>query len=220
MDIRFLYKDKSLVICEKPTGISSESPGLPDLISRDLHRIVYPVHRLDYGTGGVCIQACTKDACTALQRLFSEGKVCKEYLAVISGKPDSDKGIYRDLLYHDPRLNKSYVVKKMRKGVKEAICSWQVVDSVDSDDSVLSLVHVFLGTGRTHQIRVQFASHCLPLVGDRKYGSRLSAEYPALWANRIFFPHPYIPERKVEAESLPPDRYPWNRFSFHGINLM
>ena len=211
-DIRIIYKDKELLVCEKPVGISSESPGLPDILRHKIHSVCYPVHRLDIGTGGVCVQALNKKACSDLQQLFQAGKVSKEYLAVISGMPETFSGEYRDYLFHDTHRNKTYVVKTLRKGSKEAFCSWKVVETVKKENQTLSLVRVFLKTGRTHQIRVQFASRGFPLVGDRRYGSRIKSDITALWSNRICFQHPDNPEQIIDAVCAPPAVFPWILF--------
>lgn len=211
MDLRILFIDKDFVICEKPVGISCESPGLPDLVKEIIHYDCYPVHRLDAGTGGVCILAFTKKACNTLSVLFQKGYVKKEYLAVLSGKPSEESGVFRDWLFHDKERNKSYVVGNQRKGVKEAVCEWKMLESVNEKEKMMSLIRVNIQTGRTHQIRAQFASRGLPLVGDRRYGSRIKSEMIGLWANHIILPHPSRPG-EIEAFSFPPDQYPWNRF--------
>ncbi len=215
--IPVLYADKNFIICSKPIGVLSESPGLPDILQDQLGNRVYPVHRLDQGTGGLCVLAFSANACTALQNLFLKEKVIKKYLAVISGKPETQNGSFRDYLYHDKRSNKSYVVKQKRKGVKEALCDWNVIGSSLWDDLPLSLVCVSLHTGRTHQIRVQFASRSLPLVGDRKYGSRIKADSPALWAYSLSFPHPWQNGLSVEVSDLPKGLFPWTLFDLSAL---
>ena len=212
MDIQFLYVDNDLVVCSKPVGVSSESPGLPDLVRESLNRSVYPVHRLDQTTGGACVLALSPAVCTQMQKQFTQDLVKKEYLAIIAGSPDSENGTYNDLLFHDKRVNKTFVVYRQRKGVKEASCDWKHIRSVTDGDQLLSLMRVSLHTGRTHQIRVQFSSRGYPLVGDKKYGSRLKAKSPSLWACRIVFDHPVIKGKSVDAISVPPDCYPWNLF--------
>lgn len=219
MTIPVLYCDNSLIVCEKPVGISSESPGLPDLLREQEGFAVFPVHRLDRTTGGACILARSPKACTALQLLFQQNRVVKEYLAVVAGVPEAASGSYSDLLYHDQRTNKTYVADKLRKGVKSAACDWSVLESVDCSGGRISLVRVRLHTGRTHQIRVQFASRRMPLAGDRRYGSRVKASAPALWSERIRFPHPFIQEKTVEAVSAPPALFPWSCFQQAGILL-
>jgi len=211
--VRVLYRDSSLIVCEKPVGVSSESPGLPDLVSAQLGLAVYPVHRLDQTTGGVCILACSPQSCTSLQSLFQQDRIVKEYLAVIAGVPKAGSGSWSDLLYHDRRTNKTYIADKMRKGVKEAFCEWMLLETVEKSGNTMSLVRVRLHSGRTHQIRVQFASRQMPLVGDRRYGSRIRADVPALWSARISFPHPFFAEKTVDIVSCPPDAFPWNAFS-------
>ena len=212
-ELRLLYADSFLVVCDKPVGVSSESPGLPDLLQGRIGSEVFPVHRLDRLTGGVCVLALSRGICSQMQSLFLGDRVLKEYLAIISGVPETDSGMFCDLLYHDTRTNKTFVVDKQRKGVKEARCEWKLERTVDSPpEGKLSLLRIRLHTGRTHQIRVQFASRKMPLVGDRRYGSRITAAAPALWAARISFPHPAVRGKTVDVASAPPDSFPWSCF--------
>ena len=212
MDIRFLYADESLLVCEKPVGVSSESPGLPDLIQEQEGFPVFPVHRLDQTTGGAMMLARSPAACAALQRQFQEDLVIKEYLAVVSGVPETDSGLFSDLLYHDQRSNKTFVVDKPRKGVKEAFCSWTVVETTEGAQGALSLIRIRLHSGRTHQIRVQFASRKMPLVGDRRYGSRIKTHAPALWSARLCFSRPFSDGGMIDVFSSPPAVFPWSCF--------
>ena len=217
MEIPLLYTDPSLIVCVKPVGVSSESPGLPDLVAEQCSCKALPVHRLDQGTGGVIVLARTSAACASMQRLFQENKVRKEYLAVISGCPEEREGFFTDLLWHDRQKNKSYVVNRRRAGVKEASCAWELVNSTVYDGQKIALIRVVLHTGRTHQIRVQFGSRGFPLVGDRKYGSRQPAETVALWASSISFTRPDQKSGSVSVTSLPPDRFPWNLFDLSAV---
>ena len=212
MEIPVLYSDNHLTVCEKPVGVSSESPGLPDLVSEQTGRKTFPVHRLDAGTGGAVILAFSAAACAAAQKLFQQDLVLKEYLAVVSGIPESCSGRFEDLLFHDRNRNKTYVVDRMRGGVKKAICEWTLLETAAAGEETLSLIRVRLHTGRTHQIRAQFASRGFPLAGDRRYGSRIKADAPALWAARVSFPHPLIKDRVVDALSTPPSVFPWTLF--------
>ncbi len=217
VEIPLLYTNPSLIVCVKPVGISSESPGLPDLVAEQCGCKVLPVHRLDQGTGGVIVLARTSAACASMQRLFQENKVKKEYLAVISGCPEEIDGVFTDLLWHDRQKNKSFVVDRRRAGVKEASCAWKLMNSTFYDGQKIALIRVFLHTGRTHQIRVQFGSRGFPLVGDRKYGSRLAAETFALWASAISFPRPDQKSGSLSFTSLPPDIFPWNLFDLSAV---
>ena len=213
MMIPVLYRDDALVVCEKPVGVSSESPGLPDLVREQENFAVFPAHRLDRTTGGTCVLARSPRSCAALQQLFQQDCVCKEYLAAVCGVPEKESGSFTDLLFHDPRINKTFVADRPRKGVREAFCEWSVLETAEFSGERISLVRVRLHTGRTHQIRVQFASRRMPLVGDRRYGSRIRAAAPALWAERIRFPHPFDSGRTVDVSSAPPDLFPWSCFT-------
>ncbi|MGN0982643.1 MAG: pseudouridine synthase, partial [Candidatus Limivicinus sp.] len=124
----------------------------------------------------------TKAAAAELSRLVQQGEMKKEYLAAARGCPEQDAGILEDLLFHDQRKNKSYVVKRERKGVKKARLSFRVLARTEE----ASLVQVRLFTGRTHQIRVQFASRGMPLLGDARYGG--GGGKLALWSVRLSFP--------------------------------
>lgn len=207
-----LYQDAHLLLVEKPVGLLSQedAKGGDSLPARLAMRglPVKPVHRLDRHTGGVMVYARTGKAAAALSALVGQhDRFLKEYLAVIHGCPTAKSGEMEDLLYHDAQRNKSYPVKRERKGVRLARLSYEVLASTEE----LSLVMIRLHTGRTHQIRVQFASRGMPLWGDRLYGG--GDGVPALWSYRLTFPHPFADET-VTAESHPPtDTFPWCLFA-------
>lgn len=179
MDI--LYSDRDLAVILKPTGMDSEHQ-VPQAIQAALGGGVYPIHRLDANVSGVMVYTRTRSAAAALSKAVQEGSFVKEYRALVHGVPP-ENGVWEDFLFKDSRKNKVFVVKKERKGVKKA--SLEFTRLTDSDPS---LVHIRLHTGRSHQIRVQFASRGFPLVGDHKYGSRDSAAAPMLFSCRITFP--------------------------------
>lgn len=205
MDI--LYTDKHLSLCVKPVGVLSEEGGMPELLEKETGRKHLCVHRLDRAVGGLMVYAKTPAAAGKLSAQIADRSFIKEYLAVISGRPEADEGTMRDLLFKDSAKNKSYVVKRMRKGVKEAELDYKVLDCKEN----ASLVRIRLKTGRSHQIRVQFSSRAMPLLGDVKYGSTEKSCQIALWSNRLCFKHP-ISSEMLDFSAAPPDEYPWNLF--------
>lgn len=210
--MKVLFEDKHLLVCEKPAGILSEPDGsgndIITLCNQHAGAPCFPVHRLDRGTGGVMVVAKTKAAAGKLSAMVSDRAFSKEYLAVVKGIPAENDGVYKDLLFKDSGKNKSFVVKRVRKGVKEASLEYRLLESLED----ISLVFVKLHTGRTHQIRVQFASRKTPLLGDGKYGSRDNRCETALWSCRLSFVHP-ITNKPVSCVSMPPKEYPWDLFS-------
>ena len=186
MDI--LYSDKNIAVIIKPVGLDSETET-PAAIKQTLGGEIFSIHRLDKNVGGVMIYARTKTAAASLSKAVQEGLMIKEYVALVHGMPP-ESGDWEDLLFKDSRKNKVFVVNRERKGVKKARLEFKrlpTVASLSTDET--SLVHVRLHTGRSHQIRVQFASRGFPLVGDHKYGSRDEATTPKLFSCRITFPY-------------------------------
>ena len=173
--MNIIYSDRDFAVIIKPVGVDSEHQ-VPAMISEQLGGGVFPIHRLDLNVGGVMVYARTKQAAAQLSRLVQEGKLVKEYRALVHGVPP-ENGVLEDFLF------KVFVVKKERKGVKKASLEYTRLTGADP-----SLVHIRLHTGRSHQIRVQFSSRGFPLVGDHKYGSRDEAKEPKLFSCRISFP--------------------------------
>ena len=160
-----LYHDNQIAVCIKPVGLDAEQE-VPAAIQKELGGAVFPIHRLDKNVGGVMVFARTKQAAAALSKAVQEGTMVKEYVAMVHGTPP-EAGDWTDLLWKDSAKNKVFVVKRERKGVKKARLEFTRLTAGEA-----SLVHVRLHTGRSHQIRVQFASRGFPLVGDHKYGAR------------------------------------------------
>ena len=120
------------------------------------------------------------------------------------GNPEKERGTLTDLLYRDKARRMTMVASEPAKGVQEAILDYRVMNRT----AEMSRVKVLLKTGRTHQIRVQFASRNLPLVGERKYCTLEDPCEIALWSHRIAFNHP-ITGKRVEFSKEPPAVYPW-----------
>ena len=210
MDIEILYEDQYLLTCIKPAGVLSEDGGMPDMLSAQLGvKRIYCVHRLDKDVGGVMIFAKDGKTAALLSEAISAHKAKKEYLLICQGVPEENTGTFSDLLYHDKQKNKTYVVKKERKGVKDAELQYEVLAS--DIDANISLVRAALKTGRSHQIRVQFASRKMPLVGDGKYGSSIKSPKIALWSYRYAFAHPVTGETIMTAKT-PPIENSWTAF--------
>ena len=188
-----LFSDRDIVLCIKPVGLDSEIQ-MPAALKETLGGEIYPVHRLDKNVGGVMIFARTQAAAASLSKAIQEGKLIKEYVALVHGNPP-ESGDWEDLLWKDSRKNKVFVVKRMRGGVKKARLEFTRLTSGEE-----SLVRIRLHTGRSHQIRVQFASRGYPLVGDHKYGARDNVPAPMLYSCKLTFPHK---GKLLEFEKLP-----------------
>ena len=186
--MEILYSDRELAVCVKSVGLDSEKE-VPGALREALGGEIYPIHRLDRNVGGVMVYARTRSAAAALSRMVQEGNIVKEYVALVHGTPP-EKGDWEDLLWKDSTKNKVFVVTRERKGVKPARPEFTRLTAGET-----SLVHVRLHTGRSHQIRVQFASRGFPLVGDHKYGSRDEQTAPMLFSCRLCFP--WKGERRV-----------------------
>ena len=188
--LTILYQDRDLVVCVKPAGLLSQDAGersMPAMLRAQLGtEQISVIHRLDKDVGGVMVYALSAKGAAGLSRAVQAHTMEKRYQALLCGVPSEETGVLEDLLYHDQGRNKTYVVDRMRKGVKDARLDYAVLRQQDSH----TLVNVRLHTGRTHQIRVQFASRRLPLAGDRKYGGKQTGVPLCLWSCSLSFPHP------------------------------
>lgn len=213
--MKILWEDKAILLVEKPAGVLSEPSEQGDdvvsLLTSETGKPVFLVHRLDRNTGGVMALAKSGDMAAKLSGALQNRDFIKEYFAVLHGVPPEPEGLFEDLLFKDSAKNKTFVVKRERKGVKKASLSYRLLDTAERNGEAVSLVLVRLHTGRTHQVRVQFASRKMPLLGDGKYGSRDNGCEMALWSARLSFSHPKTGET-VTAQSVPPRIYPWDLF--------
>lgn len=207
-----IYKDDAVAVAIKPPRVlSTDDPGgMPELVRQALGNVkadVRTVHRLDRVVSGLMVFARTAETASELSRQIREDAFEKEYLAVVHGVPEQLEGTMTDLLLRDKRERKTYVVTELGKGVQEAILDYRVLQTKED----MSLVAIQLRTGRTHQIRAQFSSRNLPLLGDRKYSLNEDECEIALWSAKIGFNHPATGERLI-FEKNPPEVYPWNLF--------
>ena len=198
LDIRILYEDKDICVCVKPPELISQSPGMPEKLSGLLGGEFFCVHRLDKGVGGVMVYARSEKAAAKLSQMTAGRELEKHYMAVIPDVLTSHEGIMEDLLFRDRDKNKSFVVKRMRKGVKDAKLEYRRLAAADGT----ALVKIRLHTGRSHQIRCQFSSRRCPILGDGKYGSAERSGDIALWSASLAFEHP-VKHRKMEFSVFP-----------------
>lgn len=208
-NMKILYEDKDVVVVVKPPEILSQFSETEEnavtILREQTKSDIFVVSRLDRNVGGVMVFGKNPGAAADLTRQMQEKAFDKEYIAAVRGKPEENQGVFEDLLFKDSRKNKSFVVKKERKGVKKASLEYEVLCSTEE----ISIVKIKLHTGRTHQIRVQFASRKMPLVGDGKYGAKDNCKSMGLFCRSVTF-------RKVGSKEIltfsaePENVYPWN----------
>jgi 23S rRNA pseudouridine1911/1915/1917 synthase len=215
LPLTVLYEDKNLIVCLKPAGVVSEEAeravpagapvSMPALLRAHWGRAdapVYPVHRLDTPAAGVMVYARTAAAAAALSRQVQGGALQKEYRCVCAGVPAPAAGRMEDWLFKDSRQNRVYPVRGERRGARRAVLAYAVLAVLPRGaaepaadfaqpcpDGARALCAVRLETGRTHQIRAQFAARRHPLCGDGKYGSREKGAL-ALWCRSLTFTPP------------------------------
>ncbi|MBR5903731.1 MAG: RluA family pseudouridine synthase [Clostridia bacterium] len=193
--MEILHCDKDIAVCIKPVGMDSEHQ-VPQALSEQLGGELYTLHRLDKNVGGVMVYARTKAVAAKLSQLIQQGGMVKEYVALVHGTPP-ESGDWEDLLFKDSSKNKVFVVKRQRSGVKKARLEYTRLSHADVSPA---LVRVRLHTGRSHQIRVQFASRGFPLLGDRKYGGKDTEQAPRLFSCKLSFE---LNGKQMEFETLP-----------------
>lgn len=214
--MEILFENREYLVAVKPPELISEQTGrgdgFGDLLATRNGGYIGVIHRLDKGVGGVMIYAKNSSAAAWLSQAAQEHRLGKRYLAVTEGIPEAPTGDFRDLLYYDRGRNKVFPVSRSRRGVKEAILTYEVLATATHPEGgkPLALVAVTPITGRTHQIRVQFASRKLPLLGDRKYGGGGNTGI-SLWCESVTVPaHGKENEQTVFYAPVGP---PWDWFT-------
>ena len=219
-----VYESEDFALVNKPVGMDSEHA---------LSEGFFPVHRLDKVASGLLLYAKNPHSAKKLSEALQEGKIKKRYHIIVESACDTSKeddetlsvktnstkntgsseakrlpkeGCFSDYLYKDTKKQKMFPVKKLRKGVKEAVLHYQVLEERDG----LALVDVELETGRFHQIRAQFSAHGFPLFGDGKYGSRKKGNV-ALHCYTLSFPDPKSGE-ELHFAIQDRDEEPWRKF--------
>lgn len=209
-NMEIIYADKRIVVAVKPVGVLStdEPGGMPELLRKEFGtECIRTVHRLDAQVSGLIVFARSVKAASLLSEQIRNQQFHKEYLAIVHGAPP-ESGELVDLLGRDKSRRLTYVSQIPGPDIQEARLHYRVIDRRKG----YSLVSICLETGRTHQIRVQFASRGWPLAGDRKYGIGTEVFPVALWSYHLAFIHPETGQR-MEFTHLPPAAQPWTWFS-------
>ena len=219
MNLEILHKSRNIVIVNKPAGMPSQKDKSGDedvmsLLSEQLRNIgergeLWLIHRLDRVVSGLLVFARNKKSAGELSELVQNGGIGKEYLAVVEG--EAEGGILRDFIYKDSAKAKAFVTDRARAGVKEASLEYIPLMCIETERGKRTLVKIKLHTGRFHQIRAQFASRRMPIVGDGKYGSRDNLSvFPALMSFKLSIK---MKSEKATVKALPDtDSYPWSLF--------
>ena len=208
-----VFKPQNVPCCEDPTGDKDLLTIIKEYVkekeSKPGNVYIGLVHRLDRVTGGVMVYAKSSKAAGRLGEQMKEGDFEKKYLTVLVGSPKEKKAVLSDYMKKNPVNNMVYVCPQTVEGAKFAELDYKVLDERKN----LSLVAVKLHTGRTHQIRVQFASRGTPVYGDMRYGGERAVKGKiALWAASLTFSHPVSKERLSFKVEPPLDGEPWNKF--------
>ena len=143
-------------------------------------------NRIDRNTGGIVIAAKTAEALRVLNQKIKDREMDKRYLAIVEGTPKPREGSLKGYLFKDAKKNRVFVTDTPQTGAKSCQTNYKVLSS----NNGLSLVECELITGRTHQIRAQFAHAGHPLLGDGKYGKldkRFDRDYQALYSYKLTF---------------------------------
>lgn len=218
--MQVIYEDNHLLAVVKPPGLATQgtAAGQDSLLRRAKQYLkqkynkpgnvyVGVVMRLDAPVTGVVLLARTSKAAARLNRQFHDGRVVKQYWAIVSGQLRPSSGTLRHWLWKDDRAQRMLATESPRETAKLAVLDYQTL-AADQD---VSLLEIRLHTGRKHQIRVQLASAGHPILGDRKYGSQ--AAWPAgiaLHAYRLVLEHPV---QKTPLELVAPLPPVWKRLA-------
>lgn len=221
-DVTILHEDNSVLVVVKPQNMPSQADSSGDLdlltLLKDYIKQKYNkpgnvylglVHRLDRPTGGVMVFAKNSKSAERLSKQIVDHEMTKQYLTTVLGAPVERKGTLVNYLKKNALTNNVYVATFGDHDAKRAELSYEVLEQSE----YFSLVKVQLGTGRSHQIRVQFSAINCPVWGDMRYGGDVlgKGHNLALWAYRLEFDHPVFKEHMVFV-AYPPQIQPWTQF--------
>ena len=216
--LNILYEDNHLLCVEKPVNVpvQADASGDEDMLAlckaylkEKYHKPgnvwLGLVHRLDRPVGGVMVFARTDKAAGRLSDQIRRDAVQKDYLAILDGVPKEKSGTLTDWLIKDSHTNTVRVTDASHG--KKAVLDYETLAVKNGK----TLVRIHLHTGRSHQIRVQFASRGTPLLNDQRYHPHPSRGQIALFAYRLSFTHP-VQKSPVTVTCLPPHTAPWTLF--------
>ncbi len=222
-NLNVLYEDNQVIVVVKPQNVPSQADesGDLDLLSmvkayvkekynKPGEAFIGLVHRLDRPTGGIMVFARNSKSASRLSAELVSHEMKKTYYAVCHGVPQIKSGSLINYLKKDEKENIVKIVPQAEQGVKKAELTYKVLQNSDTE----SLIEVNILTGRSHQIRVQFAGIGCPLVGDNKYGKdkTRASKNLGLWAGRLEFTHPVSKQKMVFVASPDTSVMPWNKF--------
>jgi RluA family pseudouridine synthase len=210
MDLRVVYEDAEVLAVDKPPFLLVH-PTSPEqdrtlahgvahhLAQQGVHAKVHPVHRIDRDTSGLVVFARTGHAHHRLDLQLRAGELRREYLALVDGVVEGDRGVIDAPIGRDPR---NPVLRVVRKDGDPAVTRWEVAARYPT----ATLLRLELETGRTHQIRVHLLHAGHPVLGDRQYGRKGQhlLKRQALHASHLAFAHPTSGEPiRLDAEPAP-----------------
>ena len=225
-DIPVLYEDNHIIVVLKPQNmpVQADESGDADLLTvlkeyikqkynKPGNAFLGLVHRLDRTTGGVMVFARNSKCAARLSEAFANREVEKEYLAVLCGTPKAKQGTLVNYLKKNILNNTVYVATEATEGAKRAELSYEILATTP----LTSLAKIQLGTGRSHQIRVQFSAINTPVFGDARYGGDKYGKHNlALWAFKLVFTHPVTKDKMVFVV-YPPENVPWTDYDTNAL---
>lgn len=216
---KVVYEDNHLLVVVKPPNMLTQGDVTGD---KDLHQLMKSyikekygkpgdvylglVHRMDRPVGGLLAFARTSKAAARLSAQIAASQMAREYLCICQGTMQAPF-TKTDWLKKDEQQNLVSVVPEGAPGAKKAILHGACLDTVND----LSLYHIRLETGRSHQIRVQMAHGDLPLWGDNRYGKGKPGQQIALWGAKLTLIHPTTKEEMTFFS--PPEGGAWDVFT-------
>ena len=202
--LTIVYEDENLLLADKRQGLvchADETEKVNTLINH-IQAYLYQkkewnprwenafapalCNRIDRNTGGIVIAAKTAEALRVMNQKIKDRELDKRYLAIVEGTPKPREGSLKGYLFKDAKKNRVFVTDTPQPGSKSCQTNYKTLASARG----LSLVECELITGRTHQIRAQFAHAGHPLLGDGKYGKldkRFDRNYQALYSYKLTF---------------------------------